>query len=1019
MSLRGVSRPALIRILWLLPVILGVGLITGGNGGEEVVAPHPVAWLQLQDGGVIAGRLHNSSPFGVVSWQGGDFAGPFEFPFASLNRIQFPPHPSTDEKEKILFQLASGDLISGELKSWSERMIEINSPELGPMHIRTASLKRIFRAGKSSIANFPQLDGLSHWSGKKSNWTEEGFALSTSASNAMLGRDLKIPEKAEIEFELSWEKEPNFLFTLASQKPTSQKAEETGWRIECWSDKFVLVREEKKIADLCPISGVDPASRRLHLVACLDQSRGEISLLHPDGTPAAALKLPGSKSGTAIQLANFWGNVRLERLSVLPWSGRFHDHSSGTDPQFELADGSSFSGLITAVTESKGDLIFQLGQESRQIPLKELNSILFAPVPDIAERSVGIALQNGDHLSGIVQQIRENRLLLITPDLDRTLSIPIENLLTVSRERSASSGTPIASASAEAGRQIGKIQLPDPNLSPEKRARRKASQTRKQDAADAPQANANAPNRRLVVRNGVVVRESPPPTAEPEPDIAPDMLQHSGQLLDAGQAAPGIGCLVWKPVGSRTASPLKAGSFGTICFEKPRPSAASEEPAGNQQGRGFANLFLKKVEQLPQASTKPVPRHSLHLRTGDVIPCSLLAIDDRGVLISSPVVDEQLIPHARIKALELIPEARVPSLQDAKKERLLTLPRFQKASPPTHLLCSKTGDFLRCRVLSLNKDLLNVEVQLEELSLPLNRVAQIIWFHPDEMPAKAPEGGSAQTSSQSAPAEAVSENPESAATLHTGEQETADDPDHSLANQIQVLTENGKRATFTPRAVRGGVIQGVSDVVGECRFELSQLDRIIIGAEISAVAVQLPFQQWKLQPSVEPLVAQDLGNDDGTSSPLVGKPAPKLDLELLGGGRFSLAGQKGRIIVLDFWATWCGPCIQTIPLMEGMMQEFPPEQVQLISVNLEEPAQQIQAVLERHRFHLTVALDRDGVAAHRYQATAIPQVVVVNGQGIVTHVFVGGGPNMVQLLKTALQAELAAGSPGQQSPQPQ
>src|SRR5690606_7363386 len=113
-------------------------------------------------------------------------------------------------------------------------------------------------------------------------------------------------------------------------------------------------------------------------------------------------------------------------------------------------------------------------------------------------------------------------------------------------------------------------------------------------------------------------------------------------------------------------------------------------------------------------------------------------------------------------------------------------------------------------------------------------------------------------------------------------------------------------------------------------------------------------------------------------------------------GRFRLANCKGQIIVLDFWASWCGPCMQTIPLLHEAMQEFDPDQVRLISINLEEPASHIRSVLERHKLDLTVALDVDGVAGLRYQADSIPQLAIIDREGTVARLYIGGGREVVE-----------------------
>jgi thiol-disulfide isomerase/thioredoxin len=144
----------------------------------------------------------------------------------------------------------------------------------------------------------------------------------------------------------------------------------------------------------------------------------------------------------------------------------------------------------------------------------------------------------------------------------------------------------------------------------------------------------------------------------------------------------------------------------------------------------------------------------------------------------------------------------------------------------------------------------------------------------------------------------------------------------------------------------------------------------------------------------------------GTESTLIGKPAPEVKLSLLDGRQFRLSECKGQIVVLDFWATWCAPCMQTMPLVEEAIAQYDSDRVRLVSVNLEEPAEQIRSVLERHDLGVTVALDQDGVAAQRYQARAIPQLVIVGPDGTVERLFVGGGSGIVEQMKSSIDSLL-------------
>ncbi|REK08929.1 MAG: DUF2092 domain-containing protein [Planctomycetota bacterium] len=140
---------------------------------------------------------------------------------------------------------------------------------------------------------------------------------------------------------------------------------------------------------------------------------------------------------------------------------------------------------------------------------------------------------------------------------------------------------------------------------------------------------------------------------------------------------------------------------------------------------------------------------------------------------------------------------------------------------------------------------------------------------------------------------------------------------------------------------------------------------------------------------------------------LLGKPAPPIELELLDGGTLDLASFKGKnIVILDFWATWCGPCLQAMPIIDAVAEKYADKGVKLFAVNLQEGPDEIKPFLEDAELEVPVALDTEGTVAQAYLAEAIPQTVIVGKDGTVQVVTIGLVPNLAKSLSEDLEALL-------------
>ena len=155
---------------------------------------------------------------------------------------------------------------------------------------------------------------------------------------------------------------------------------------------------------------------------------------------------------------------------------------------------------------------------------------------------------------------------------------------------------------------------------------------------------------------------------------------------------------------------------------------------------------------------------------------------------------------------------------------------------------------------------------------------------------------------------------------------------------------------------------------------------------------------------------EGLGGGKEAPSPLLGKPAPDVSLKLLeeGKGEFKLKEHKGEhVVMLDFWATWCGPCVMELPILSEVAEAYKDKGVVFCAVNQQEEPAEIRTFLKEKKLNFTVALDSSGAVGNAYGASAIPLLVLIDKKGVVQSVHVGYNPGIKSTLKKELDTLLA------------
>ena len=101
----------------------------------------------------------------------------------------------------------------------------------------------------------------------------------------------------------------------------------------------------------------------------------------------------------------------------------------------------------------------------------------------------------------------------------------------------------------------------------------------------------------------------------------------------------------------------------------------------------------------------------------------------------------------------------------------------------------------------------------------------------------------------------------------------------------------------------------------------------------------------------------------------------------LAGHQVSLSSYKGKLVILSFWATWCGPCKQEIPSVEALYQKLSSKGFTVVAVDVMEKAEDVASFVKSNKMTFPVLLDTDGKVATQYDASGIPTNYVVSRDG--------------------------------------
>lgn len=135
--------------------------------------------------------------------------------------------------------------------------------------------------------------------------------------------------------------------------------------------------------------------------------------------------------------------------------------------------------------------------------------------------------------------------------------------------------------------------------------------------------------------------------------------------------------------------------------------------------------------------------------------------------------------------------------------------------------------------------------------------------------------------------------------------------------------------------------------------------------------------------------------------------APDITLQSADGTAVRIADLKGKVVLVDFWASWCAPCKASFPALDALYREYHARGVEVLAVNLDERRRDADAFLAGRPHALTVLLDPKGVSAEAFGVQGMPSSFVLDRTGTIRYTHMGYSDNVADRYRQELTALLA------------
>jgi hypothetical protein len=820
--------------------LVGWAILVGTVRAEPPPDGPPAAVLELVEGGSLPGVLRPATGPETFLWDCPLFAAPLEFRTTAVVRLQFPQHAPPPPLTGWRVDLSGGDTVCGRIVAMDTESIAIDCPAAPgqSLRLRRSWIERMVRVPDRGTLLVP--GDRSRWQTAGKAWRVVAGRPATADAGAAIWLPAEQPPRVCLEMVLSWQVRPDlridlgaaagWLERLVAGQANVKSATPDEYRLEIFSGRLLAIREGR-VTKFDELTRLPDEPGRLRLQVFMDRTTGRLAIRLP-GQPGtegllpfdATVPPPGPPRGPVgwgLKLRS--GDVRIDELTVIPWTEELPRLHPGAALTMETIDSFDTAADAFVVRADGGE---------RRVAAATVADITGAARAHPAALGQLAVVAPGLRLTGTIAALGDTEIGCDAPALGARLVLPRRAVSAL--EAPAVPGMQLLPGRMgwlEAGpsRVLGCVATAGPG---------KGVGWQPMGAVAAVPLAADAMARIDYAGGDRVAGVGIEPIRQGQ-GWGVAVLVPQGPAARSGRIREGwmIETITQLPAGEPvTARAVKSidmvrsllrgmpGSAVDVSFTTDaggveravlvRDTAGRGDLAGAAEADVLDKVLRAHAEQARPAEDDPRWPAVIFLATGDSLRGQVRAANSAGLEAELEVGGVVTIPNAALRAVELQP-AGVKPLPRQKMDRLLTLPRMQRSQPPTHLLRTVAGDYIRGRLVSLDRDQVTLALLEDRKSFPRSDVARIIWLAMAAGPGPEAAGASVRT---------------------------------APGTPVQVVTAEGRRLTLGVTGVDAGMLVGHSPSCGAVRVTIARCERILVGEAIEEFApAELPYSQWVLR----------------------------------------------------------------------------------------------------------------------------------------------------------------------------